>query len=237
MTERYWEFLEGLTDTAEPSFRPTLQMLFLAYLVVGQFGLLALWKLMAPAGATRRRAGQVVFGLFLLAGQGALLFAWPVLMHLWLTSDPIGRADLVVTLHLGFVLAVLATLVGVLVGWLAGWEWTRNFWFRISQLLAIEIVAGQAVVGLECPLTTLERHLRGGPGYLHELDNASALGRFCNNVLFHEGSRQFFLVVYCSVAVLVLLTWVLAPPRLPWERGSARLEAEGHGPAGGHAEG
>lgn len=237
MNAVYWEFLEGLRDTPEPSYKPTLQLLFLAYLIVGQFGLLLLWRTVAPRGATARRAGQALFGVYLLAGQAALLFGWPIVMDLWLASDAVARADVVVTLHLGFVLTVLLTLVLVFVGWLARWSWIRNFWFRVAQLLAIEIVAGQAVVGLECPLTTLERHLRGGPGYLHELENASVVGRFCNNTLFHEGSLQFFAVIYCVVALLVLITWVLAPPRLPWETGSSKGQLENDLLAGRNAEG
>jgi hypothetical protein len=138
-------------------------------------------------------------------------------------------ADVVVTVHLAFVVAVLLLLLLILVGWLAGWQWVRNFWFRLAHLAAILVVAGQPLLHIECPLTTLERHLRGGPGQLHELDDASAVGRFCNDVLYFEPGTEngqpplWLLLCYLSVALLIVATWVFVLPRLPWRAGKSRL--------------
>jgi hypothetical protein len=131
-------------------------------------------------------------------------------------------ADLVVTIHLAFVVAVLLAQLLILVGWILHWAWVRNFWFRLAHLVAILIVAGQAVLDIECPLTTYERHLRGGD--LHDMTNASAIGRFCNETLFFDSTdengepRSIFMISYVSFAALVVLTWCFAPPRLPWRR-------------------
>jgi hypothetical protein len=74
--------------------------------------------------------------------------------------DPVLLADIVVTVHLTFVLFVLVAQVLIVAGWLLRWGWVRNFWFRLIHLASIGIVAAQAVVGIICPLTTLERYLR-----------------------------------------------------------------------------
>lgn len=269
----YRDLLYRLSDKTLPFHTLTLQICFLVYLVAAQFLLLFVWRRLSPANAPPSRWRDTAFGAYLLFAQAGLLLAWPYLANAWLAADPILLADVVVTFHLGLVLLVPLTLLLVVVGLPLGWKWTRNFWVRLLQLLVIEVVAGQAVVGIECPLTTLERVLRGGAGFLHELDDASAVGRFCNEVLYydpppqgmdesarlagnaigaasnvlpslvilhqavehdaaHRGIHPFFIVVYVSVGLLVLLTWVLIPPRLPWRptgaRGSAHLPATSH---------
>jgi hypothetical protein len=149
-------------------------------------------------------------------------------------------ADVVVTIHLAFMLFVLLAQVLIVAGWLARWRWVRNFWFRVIHLASIGIVAAQAVAGIECPLTTVERQLRGGhlhpwaltPEELAERGlpeyhgEASAIGVFCNEVLFvsppsPEGKkvvRLALMAVYLVFALLVVLTLVFAPPRWPWRR-------------------
>ncbi|MFO0843431.1 MAG: DUF2784 family protein [Gemmataceae bacterium] len=221
MSRPYFDLLEQIQTAPQPTFKPVFQLLFLFYLILGQLAMLLAWWGLTPRSWSAGRAGKYLFAGYLLAGQAALLFAWPPLMGAWLSADAVTRADAVVVLHLGFVVAVLLSLVLVLVGWLAGWSWTRNFWFRVVQLIAVEVVAGQAVVGLDCPLTTLEQSLRGGYGFLHpEEGQSSALGKFCNDVLYlRDVPLGAFPYIYGGVGLLVLLTWVLAPPRTPWSPG------------------
>jgi hypothetical protein len=230
MTESYRELLEYLGGAEHPFQTLTLQISFIVYLVLGQFVLLFLWRLLsgaarrfraAPAPADTRRSGGIVFALYLLFGQVVLFLAWPFLVSAWLATDSIVLADILVVIHLALVLAVLLGLVLILVSFRTDWGWTRNFWLRITQLIVIEVVAGQAVVGLECPLATAERELRGGPGYLNEVDQASPVGRFCNEVLYigpKNWPRWVYMAIYGTVGLLVLLTWSLVPPRLPWRR-------------------
>src|SRR5262249_1619913 len=124
------------------------------------------------------------FALFLLAGQAGLLYAWPPLVSAWLATDRIVLADAVVAFHLALGVGVLVALVLVVVRLPFGWRWTRSFWLRLAQLIVIEVVAGQAIVGIECPLKTAERELRGGGGTLNKVENASAIGAWSNRTLY-----------------------------------------------------
>jgi hypothetical protein len=210
----------------------TEQLTFLLYLLLGQALLLGVWSLIrrllgrrdAPSGPSRRE--QVLFILVILLGQVFILLGWRHLASAWEQADPLFLADLMVTLHFGFVVAVLGALVLILAGWLFNWGWVRNFWFRLAHLTAIEVVAGQAIVGLECPLTTLERELRGG--HLFNLEGASAVARFCSNALYFPDPPPAvvlaLLVAYSVTALLVLLTWAIAPPRLPGARSAPKSE-------------
>ena len=77
-------------------------------------------------------------------------------------------ADVVLALHFGIVVFVVAGLVLVVVGNWRAWRFVNRWWFRLAHLAAIGIVVAQAWLGVVCPLTTLESWLRsqtGGAGY------------------------------------------------------------------------
>ena len=69
-----------------------------------------------------------------------------------------GLADLVLVVHLAFILFVA-------IGAFVAWRWPRVRWVHI---LAVVYAAAIVTVGFDCPLTGLEKHLRGlagGPVY------------------------------------------------------------------------
>ena len=54
-------------------------------------------------------------------------------------------ADAVVIVHYAYVAFVAVGLLAILLGLVCGWRWVRNFWFRSLHLLAILVVAAEAV--------------------------------------------------------------------------------------------
>ncbi|MEZ6069812.1 MAG: DUF2784 domain-containing protein [Pirellulales bacterium] len=136
-------------------------------------------------------------------------------------------ADAVVVTHLAYVLFVVLALMAILVGWLRGWHWTRNFWFRLVHLLMIAVVVAESLLGITCPLTTLEQNLRRSAG---EAPHAgSFVGRWAHELLFIEAEPWQFTVAYCVFGGAVVLALVLAPPRLPGrKKNPTDNTAEGH---------
>lgn len=226
---------------------PTLetdQLTFLLYLLLGQVVFLGLWALVRRRGSVGAepasgRLRQIGFAAYWLLGQVALFVGWVYLVEAWKGAGVVPRADLVVTLHFGFVLFVLALQLLVLVGWPLGWMWTRNFWLRLVHLVCIEIVVLQAVVRLECPLTSAERDLRGplrpaepgdddlpvgeyGKARLNYLEGASPVARFCHSMVFPSIPKHIYPYVVAPFGLLVLLTWVLVPPRTPGQSSRSR---------------
>jgi len=122
-------------------------------------------------------------------------------------------ADLLVALHAAYVAFVVLGQVLILVGLARRWGWVRNFWFRIIHLLAIVYVGLEALLGIECPLTIWERQLRELSG--QDVSSASFMGRFFNNLLYLDVSSWVFPVMHVSFALVVLATFLLAPPRRP----------------------
>ena len=106
----------------------------------------------------------------------------------------------------------------------------RNPWFRCLHLLAIGVVAFESLAGLRCPLTVWEETLRNALG--DELGDGEFVRRFLEPILFSGNvvrdsiSADFLNACYYAVAALVLLTFVLAPPRFRRPAVAGRVSAE-----------
>lgn len=120
-------------------------------------------------------------------------------------------ADGLLTIHVGFVLFVVAGLVLILAGGAAGWRWVRHPGFRSAHLGAIVFVAVQAWLGRICPLTTWEMALRDSAG------DATYAGSFIQfwlqRLIYYDAPAWVFTTAYTTFALLVALSWWLVPPR------------------------
>lgn len=128
-------------------------------------------------------------------------------------------ADVLVTMHLGIVSFVLFGQIIILLGVCLGWQWVRNLWFRLAHLATIGIVVMESLFGYECPFTTWEHNLRIAAG--QDASQGSFVGRLMHSLLFYQGPEWVFTVCYCVFGLLVLGTFLLAPPRWPWTKGPA----------------
>ncbi|NBX25692.1 MAG: DUF2784 domain-containing protein [Planctomycetes bacterium] len=128
--------------------------------------------------------------------------------------DPSGYralADLVLLTHVGFVAFVVIGLLLIAVGGTRGWRWVRNPWFRAAHLAGIGLVVVQSWLGMVCPLTTLEMHLRqqaGDPTY-----TGTFMAHWLRRILFYQAPSWVFMVAYALFGLLVLATWIRVRPR------------------------
>jgi polyferredoxin len=120
-------------------------------------------------------------------------------------------ADLVVALHVSYVSFVVAGQLLILLGLPLRWDWVRNPWLRITHLLAIVIVGLEAVCGWDCPLTVWEGSLRHLSG--QDIGAGSFMGRLLHNLIFYDFETWVFDVMHIAFAVLVIATFLVAPPR------------------------
>jgi hypothetical protein len=115
-------------------------------------------------------------------------------------------ADLVLLVHFAFVLFVVGGLALIWIGAAAGWSWVRNFWFRVAHLAAIVFVAGEALVGVWCPLTLWEDALRGVQG------EKGFVARWIHRLMFYDVPGWMFTIAYVLFALVVALSWRLVRP-------------------------
>jgi hypothetical protein len=115
-------------------------------------------------------------------------------------------ADAVLLVHFGFVLFVVGGLALTWVGAAAGWRWVRNFWFRTAHLGAIAFVAGEALLGIWCPLTVWEARLRGVDA------QKSFMADWVHRLLFYDFPEWIFTAAYVLFGLVVAATWYFIRP-------------------------
>ena len=116
-------------------------------------------------------------------------------------------ADFILIVHFAFVAFVVGGLALIWIGAARGWQWVRNFWFRVAHLAAIVFVAGEALVGVWCPLTVWEDALRG----VHA--EKSFVARWIHRLMFYDFPGWMFTTAYVLFALVVIVTLVWLPPR------------------------
>jgi hypothetical protein len=120
-------------------------------------------------------------------------------------------ADLVLVVHIAYVIFVVGGQALIVLGWVRGWEWTCSLVFRLLHLVAIGLVMLEAWMGIRCPLTVLENYLRLRSGAaVYEI---SFIGHWLRWVIFYAAPDWIFALIYTVFMALVILTWLTYPPR------------------------
>jgi hypothetical protein len=135
---------------------------------------------------------------------------------------PIYRllADCVAIVHLSYIGFVVIGFILIVIGILRQWNWVRSCWFRSAHLLAIALVCAESLVGIGCPLTTLESRLlamAGAVGY-----SRGFVGYWSDRLIFYNFSPWVFVAAYTAFALTVAAVFVIAPPRPPQRRSGIR---------------
>jgi hypothetical protein len=132
-------------------------------------------------------------------------------------------ADLIVSIHFGYVVIVVGGLFVIVLGGVLRWRFVRNLWFRAIHLTMILIVVLETVFGISCPLTDWEYGFRIAAGQ----QNATAesfVARLIQQLIFYDFPLIVFTIGYCLFGITVLASWWLIPPLLPWKRESSKAE-------------
>ena len=127
-------------------------------------------------------------------------------------------ADIVVSLHVGYVACVVFGLALILVGKARGWRWTTNRWFRLVHLAMIAGVVLRAALWEECPLTWWERDLRVAAGQVNADGEVTFVGSPVGKVLhdlIHPDTQTVptwvYLPLYSTFGLLILGAFWLSP--------------------------
>lgn len=117
-------------------------------------------------------------------------------------------ADLVLYVHFAYVAAVVLPVPLILLGARRGWRWVRHRGVRSAHLAMMGLVFAETLLGVVCPLTWLERALRGEHG------EQGFLSAWVSRLLFYDLPPEFFAAAYCAFfAGLVALWWVVPVAR------------------------
>ena len=119
-------------------------------------------------------------------------------------------ADVVVVIHLTYACFVLFGFIAIVIGVPCGWKWIKNFPFRTTHLVCTIFVPLETLLGMICPLTTLENYFlraSGAEGYSH-----SFIGNLVNEILYYDAPEWVFIVIYVALAIFVIIYYIFYPP-------------------------
>jgi hypothetical protein len=120
-------------------------------------------------------------------------------------------ADAILITHVLFVIFVVLGLILIFAGKFLSWQWVRNPWFRLTHLLGIGVVVLQSWLGVICPLTIWEMHLRSKAG--ETIYEGSFLTHWLGELLYLQAPWWVFVAGYTAFGGLVLSSWFLVRPR------------------------
>ena len=115
-------------------------------------------------------------------------------------------ADLVLAIHFALAAFVASGLLLIPIGAICDWLWVRSRIFRTVHTGLMVFVTVEALIGMTCPLTTIEAYLRGTEA--QEFFLAHHLSR----LLYWDLPLSFFLWLYVACSVWVMCLWWYSPP-------------------------
>jgi hypothetical protein len=117
-------------------------------------------------------------------------------------------AGLVLAVHLVIILFIAFGMVAVPIGAGLGWRFVRRYWWRALHLLAMVLVAAQALLGRACFLTLWQAALESNGTSPQPLIYA-----YVNRLIFWPLPLWVFTVFYLVLLAYTLALWRLVPPR------------------------
>jgi len=119
-------------------------------------------------------------------------------------------ADVILLIHVLFVIFVVFGLLIIFVGNALAWSWVRNPWFRLMHLLAIAVVVVQSWLNIICPLTVIEMDLRTRAG--DTTYSASFVSHWLEVILYYQAPPWVFVVCYTAFGAIVVAGWFWVRP-------------------------
>jgi hypothetical protein len=115
-------------------------------------------------------------------------------------------ADMILILHAAVVLFNVGGLLLIVAGGASNWRWVRRRGFRAAHVGLMAVVTIEAMLGITCPLTTLEDWLRGAG------DERSFVSRWLFALLYWNAPAWAFATAYAAFLGLVVWAWQKWPP-------------------------
>jgi hypothetical protein len=120
-------------------------------------------------------------------------------------------ADTVLAVHAGVVLFNVFWLLAIPLGGLLGWRFVRAFWWRVSHLFSLAVVAIQPLLGRYCFLTLWQEEFASIAG---PTSQPNLFERILTAIVFWPLPPWIFVYLYVAAVLWTALMWWLVPPRL-----------------------
>lgn len=119
--------------------------------------------------------------------------------------SPGTLGQIVLAIHVAVIAFNVAGLVLVPLGAALRWSWVRIGWLRALHLIALAVVAAQALLGRACFLTDWQTALTGAS------EAEPLIARWVNGLIYWPLPPWVFAAAYVLVFAYVLALWWLVP--------------------------
>ena len=116
-------------------------------------------------------------------------------------------ANFVLSVH--FLLAFLITsgFFIIPIGYKFRWNWVKNLKIRTIHVIAIFIVTSETILGITCPLTSIENSFR------IIYNSESFMAYWVREILFWNLPTELFFLLYSVFLIWTIVMWKLFPPK------------------------
>ncbi len=121
-------------------------------------------------------------------------------------------ATAILAIHLVIIAYNVAGLIVIPWGGIRGWSFVHNFWLRLVHLVALSIVALQALLGRACFLTLWQAQLSARAAGRAP---APLIAHWIDGLVFWPIPLWVFTLIYVAVWIYVVALWWIFPPRHP----------------------
>lgn len=117
----------------------------------------------------------------------------------------------VLTLHLAIIAFNIAGCVLIPIGAWRRWRWVRGFWWRLTHVICLAVVALQALLGRACFLTLWQSDLSGAGPHTQPM-----IAGWINRLIYWSLPLWVFAVAYMLVFAYVIGLWIWVRPAAPF---------------------
>ena len=116
-------------------------------------------------------------------------------------------ADIVLVIHICVVIFMISGVVLIPIGYKFDWGWIANTQLRIFHTGMMVFITLETLLGITCPLTSIENSLRG------IYQSKSFIEYWIKQIIYWDVPVHFFIILYCIFLGWTFLMWKLFPPR------------------------
>ena len=116
-------------------------------------------------------------------------------------------SDIVLILHFCIVIFIAFGIFLIPIGYRFYWRWIANKKLRTIHCGMMAFVTLETLLGITCPLTSIENILRGATR------ENSFISYWIMKVIYWDLPHLFFLILYCICLGCVFLLWKIFPPQ------------------------
>ena len=116
-------------------------------------------------------------------------------------------ADIVLVIHSCVVIFMISGFVLIPIGYKFHWGWIANTQLRIFHTGMMMFITLATLLGITCPLTSIENSLRG------IYQSKSFIEYWIKQIIYWDVPVHFFIILYCMFSGWTFLMWKLFPPR------------------------